>query len=59
MLVPMMNSTDRLVLVPATQLDDLLELARLAVDRLPETDPLRSCLLGSVAGVRSAALSEP
>lgn len=53
------NSTDRLVLVPATQLDDLLELTRHLVDRLPESDPLRWSLLGATSAVRAAATAEP
>lgn len=52
-------STDRLVLVPAAQLDDLLELARLLAERLPETDSLASALRGSTAQVRSVAVLEP
>lgn len=55
----MYASTDRLVLVPATQLDDLLELARLGADRLPEHDPLRLSLVGSIGAVRACALPEP
>lgn len=49
----------RLVVVPASLLDDLLELARLSADRLPDSDPLRSALLGSISGVRCAAILEP
>lgn len=52
-------STDRLVVISATQLDDLLELARLAVDRLDEIDPLRSALAGSISAVRMSATFEP
>jgi hypothetical protein len=55
----MYGTTDRLVLVPATALDDLLELARLASDRLPEQDPLVLPLRGSIGQVRSTALPEP
>lgn len=53
------TSIDRFALVPAGQLDDLLELSRLAVDRLPETDPLASALRGATAQVRIAAVLEP
>lgn len=55
----MENTTDRLVLVPMTQLDDLLELARHASERLPEGDPLRWSLQGATSAVRSAATAEP
>jgi hypothetical protein len=55
-----MNALDgRLVLVNARVLDDLLEMARLASERLPETDPLASSLRGSVAQVRLGAVMEP
>lgn len=54
-----MNTTDRrLVLVPADQLDDLLELARVAVDRLPD-DQLSRALRGQISEVRVSALMEP
>jgi hypothetical protein len=59
MMTSMENTTERLVLVPMTQLDDLLELARHAIERLPEGDPLRWSLTGSVSAVRSAATAEP
>jgi hypothetical protein len=59
MMGPMQNSTDRLVLVPATQLDDLLELSRCLAERLPESDPLRSSLIGATSAVRACALPEP
>lgn len=52
-------TADRLVVVPAALLDDLLELARLAVDRLDRDDPLRSALAGSVGAVRTTATLEP
>lgn len=52
-------TADRLVLVPAAQLDDLLELARLAADRLPDPDPLRTALTGSISAVRQVATIEP
>lgn len=55
----MSTSTDRLVVVPAALLDDVLELARLAADRLPNPDPLRAALTGSTAAVRSAIIVEP
>lgn len=53
------HTTNRFALVPVDQLDDLLELARLAADRLPETDPLVTALRGSAAAVRSLAVLEP
>jgi hypothetical protein len=51
--------TDSLVLVPARRLDDLLELARLAAERLGDSDPIASALRGSAAQVRSDAILEP
>lgn len=55
-----MNATDgRLVVVPAARLDDLLELARLAADRLPEHDALTTALAGAAAQVRSDSILEP
>lgn len=54
-----MESTERLVLVPMTQLDDLLELARAAIERLPDSDPLRWHLQGATSAVRAAATAEP
>ena len=59
MMMPVETTTNRFALVPATELDDLLELARLASGRLPETDPLVMALRGSAAAVRSAAVLEP
>lgn len=56
---PVIDSTDRLVLVPVTQLDDLLELARLVASRVPETDPLHAALIGAVGAVRQSAIPEP
>ena len=53
------SMSDRLVVVSAAQLDDLLELARLAVARLDVTDPLRSALAGSVSAVRIGSTLEP
>lgn len=53
------TSTDRFVLVPYRELDDLLELSRRAVDRLPDADPLTSALRGANAQVRSVAVLEP
>jgi hypothetical protein len=48
-----------MVLVPMTQLDDLLELARLLADRLPDTDPMRLHLIGASSAVRLSATAEP
>lgn len=59
MMVAVDTSTDRFVLVPHRELDDLLELSRLAAERLPDTDPLASALRGSRAQVRSIAVLEP
>lgn len=50
---------NRLVVVPADRLDDLLELTRLAADRLPETDGLVSALRFAAAEVRQRGLLEP
>jgi hypothetical protein len=49
----------RLVVIPAAQLDDLLELSRLAADRLDDIDPLRLALIGAVGAVRLSAIVEP
>lgn len=53
------DTTDRLVLVRAAQLDDLLELARLAAGRLQQTDPLCLALTGAIASIRLEATVEP
>ena len=54
-----MNALEsRLVLVPAGELDDLLELARLASERMG-SDPVGDALRGSAAAVRMSALLEP
>jgi len=54
-----MNALDgRLVLVPADQLDDLLELARIATDRLPD-DQLSRSLRAAIGQVRLSQLVEP
>lgn len=54
-----MNALDgRLVLVPADQLDDLLELARIATERLPD-DQLSKSLKAAVGQVRLSQLVEP
>ena len=54
-----MNALDgRLVLVPADQLDDLLELARIATERLPD-DQLSKSLKAAVSQVRLSQLVEP
>lgn len=55
----MNTSTERFVVVPAAQLDDLLELSRLAVDQLPDSDPLALALRGANAQVRVASVLEP
>ena len=55
-----MNTLDgRLVVVSARDLDDVLELARVASDRLPEHDPIASNLRGAIAQVRTSAVMEP
>lgn len=57
--MPNMNALDgRLVLVPADQLDDLLELARIATERLPD-DQLSKSLRAAVSQVRLSQLVEP
>lgn len=48
----------RMVVVPAEALDDLLELTRLATDRLPD-DQLSRSLRASAAQIRIAAVVEP
>lgn len=53
-----MNTTDAIVLVKARTLDDLTELARLAVERLPESDPLVTALRGAIAQVRTESVAE-
>lgn len=48
----------RLVLVPADQLDDLLELARITIERLPD-DQLARSLRAAISQVRLSRLVEP
>lgn len=55
----MEQTSSGLVLISATRLDELLELSRAAVERLPENDPLASALRGAVAEVRLSAIIEP
>lgn len=55
----MESTTDRLVLVPARHLDDVLELARRLSDRLDPTDPLAFALRAATAQLRSEAVPEP
>lgn len=62
MMVPMDTRTtpsDRLVVVPTAALDDLLELARLAADRMEPTDALAVHLRGAAAQVATSAVREP
>lgn len=54
-----MELQDRLVLVPAGALDDMLELARTLADRMPHDDPLALALRGSIGQVRSEIVMEP
>lgn len=55
-----MNALDgRLVVVNARDLDDLLELSRVAADRLPDGDSIASNLRGAAAQVRCGAVMEP
>lgn len=54
----MMDVRGKLVVVPADQLDDLLELARLAAERLPD-DQLARSLRSATATVRCSQLIEP
>jgi hypothetical protein len=51
--------SDRLVVISAQGLDDLLELARMAADRLPQEDALHSALIGAISQVRTSATVEP
>jgi len=46
------------VLVPAGRLDDLLELSRLASERLG-IDPVGAAIKGAAAEVRACAILEP
>jgi hypothetical protein len=48
----------RMVVVPAQALDDLLELTRLATDRLPD-DQLSRSMRASAAEIRVVAVVEP
>lgn len=48
----------RMVVVPAEALDDLLELTRIASDRLPD-DQLSRSLRAAQAQIRVAAVVEP
>lgn len=59
--VPVDNpvNTDRLVIISAQALDDLLELARMAAERLPQEDALHNALVGSISQVRTSATIEP
>jgi len=56
-----MNALDgRMVVVPASVVDDLTELSRLAADRLEVLDPaLAGSLRGSAAQVRLTVVHEP
>lgn len=56
---PMDAIQDRLVLVRAGALDEVLELARLAAERLPQDDPLTFALKGTIGQIRSGVLIEP
>ena len=56
---PMDTLDGRLLVVPARPLDDLLELARIATERLPEHDPVASSLRGAIGQVRSSLVPEP
>lgn len=56
----MHTNLDRHVVVPAWDLDDLTELARLASERLELLDPsLAMSLRGTAAEVRQRAVLEP
>jgi hypothetical protein len=54
---------DRQVLVRATSLDELLQLAEIAADRLSTREPgdesLRDALKGATAEIRAHSLLEP
>lgn len=57
--VRVMNALQgRMVVVPADTLDDLLELTRLAAERLPD-DQLAKSLRATASEVRVAAVMEP
>lgn len=49
----------KLVVVDANALDDLLELVRVAIDRLNAEDDLARCLRGVAADIRTRSLLEP
>lgn len=52
------TTQDRLVIVSARLLDDLLELSRIAADRIGD-EPVASALNGARAQVLASALSDP
>lgn len=59
-MVPSMESTtNRLVLVPFSALDDTLELTRALIERVPHEDPLGIALRGALANLRAEAILEP
>lgn len=53
------TSVDRWVLVPAHRLDDLLEMARMASERLPAQDALTLSLKASIADTRVSSVTDP
>ena len=59
MMSPVDTSQDRLVIVGARSLDDLLELTARALDRLDPTDPLTLGLKGARAEVLASATVDP
>lgn len=59
MVLSMNRLQGRMVVVNAEQLDDLLELARLAVHRLDPNDQLTRSLASAVSEVRVSSVIEP
>lgn len=58
----MSTATERYVAVPATALDDLLQLASRVAEasgRLSEHDPLTTALRGAIGEVRAHSVLEP
>jgi hypothetical protein len=57
-----MGTRDRIVMVRAGALEDLIDLARTAADLIDvraEIDPLSTALRGSIAAVTAEAVIEP
>lgn len=54
-----MDMRDRPVLIPAGTLDDVLSMASMAADRLPQNDALTMALRGAVAEARCGLVVAP